>query len=218
MKVCLVFLVVILFSGMAYSLLPLRPLSLETEAFEELAAVYSETPCHDAVYKEPAKEKYKEDGVVDLFERAEAVTGIPAEILRGIASAESDFRRTVIGDYGYSLGMFQLHSDWHESRAAKWGDFDPFNPYEAAIIAGRILAHNLAAFDGDWRKAIAAYRQGVTGVRQNGATCWYVDRVLNWRECYNRMMSFFVFSRTSATGEKPASRTAAQLALHFDCH
>ena len=166
--------------------------------------IWELTNAHDGIFRQNAareaatqKGGYGKTVTPDLFDRAEAITGVPAEILRGIAAAESDFRRTVIGDYGYSLGMFQLHNNWHESRVAKWGDFDPFNPDEAAIIAGRILAYNLAAFGGDWRKAIAAYRQGVTGVRRNGATCWYVDRVLNWRDCTHRMTAFLRFSEIS---------------------
>ena len=130
------------------------------------------------------------------------VTSISAEILRGIAATESHFRSTVVGDNGYSHGMFQLHSNWHEYRVEKWGEFDPFNPYEAIIIAGKIMAKNLAAFNGDWHNAIAAYRQGISGVRRNGATCWYVNRVLNWREDVAKMQSFFLFMGITETYEK----------------
>jgi hypothetical protein len=107
---------------------------------------------------------------VDCFEYAELVTGFSAEVLRGIAATESHFRAEAIGDNGMSLGMFQLHSRWHESRVKKWGEFDPIDPFDSAVIAAKIMLENLAVLNGDLRFAIAAYMQGVTGVRRNGVT------------------------------------------------
>jgi hypothetical protein len=130
---------------------------------------------------------------LDCFEYAESVTGFSAEVLRGIAATESHFRTQAVGDSGMSLGMFQLHSRWHESRVEKWGDFDPTDPYESAVIAGRIMEENLSAFDGDLRMAIAAYKQGVTGVNRNGVIDEYVEGVLNWQENPDKMLSFFLF-------------------------
>jgi len=131
--------------------------------------------------------------IFDLFDKAELVTGVPSEILRGIAATESYFKERATGDNGLSHGMFQLHSRWHEERVKKWGKFNPFDPEEAAIIAGYVLADNFATFGGNWDKAIAAYRQGVGGVRKNGIGKWYVDDVLNWRKNEEKMMSFFLF-------------------------
>jgi hypothetical protein len=130
---------------------------------------------------------------VDCFEYAESVTGFSAEVLRGIAATESHFKAGEVGDNGMSLGMFQLHSRWHESRVEKWGEFDPTDPYESVIIAGRIMQENLSAFDGDLKMAIAAYRQGVSGVQKWGISQWYVDAVLNWRNDPEKMMSFSLF-------------------------
>jgi hypothetical protein len=129
----------------------------------------------------------------DCFEYAESVTGFSAEILRGIAATESRFHADAIGDGGMSLGMFQLHSRWHEFRADKWGEFDPADPFDSAVIAARIMRENLEAFSGDLRSAIAAYRQGAAGVRENGVICWYVDAVLGWREDSEKEQSFFLF-------------------------
>jgi hypothetical protein len=130
---------------------------------------------------------------VDCFEYAELITGFPAEVLRGIAATESHFRARAVGDNGMSLGMFQLHSRWHESRVEKWGDFDPTNPYESVVIAARIMQENLSAFNGDLRMAIAAYKQGVTGVRKRGVIQRYVDDVLNWRDDPEKILSFSLF-------------------------
>jgi hypothetical protein len=130
---------------------------------------------------------------LDCFEYAESVTGFSAEVLRGIAATESRFKAKAVGDGGVSFGMFQLHSRWHESRVEKWNDFDPTDPFESAVIAGRIMQENLATFNGDLRMAIAAYRQGVSGVLKRGVVQWYVDDVLNWRNDPEKILSFFIF-------------------------
>jgi hypothetical protein len=129
----------------------------------------------------------------DCFEYAELITGFSAEILRGIAATESRFKAEAVGDDGMSFGMFQLHSRWHESRVEKWGEFDPIDPCESAAIAGRIMRENLIVFNGDLRRAVAAYRQGVSGVSKWGVDGWYVDEVLNWRNDPEKRLSFFVF-------------------------
>jgi hypothetical protein len=129
----------------------------------------------------------------DCFEYAESVTGFSAEALRGLAAIESDFRTDAIGDDGMSLGMFQLHSRWYEVRVEKWGEFDPSDPFESAVVAGLIMRENLAAFDGDLRMAVAAYRQGIQGVKDAGVVGRYADLVLNWRCIPEKMQSFSIF-------------------------
>jgi hypothetical protein len=133
----------------------------------------------------------------DCFEYAELITGFSAEILRGIAATESHFGVEAVGDGCMSLGMFQLHSRWHESRVEKWGEFDPTDPFESVVIAGRIMQENLSAFDGDLRMAIAAYKQGVRGVKENGVIDWYVEEVLNWRRNSQKVSSYVQFISAS---------------------
>lgn len=130
---------------------------------------------------------------VDCFEYAELITGFSAEVLRGIAATESHFRVEAVGDGGMSLGMFQLHSRWHKSRVEKWGEFDPIDPFESAVIAGRIMRENLTAFNGDLRMAISAYKQGIRGVKENGVTDWYIEAILNWRDNYEKRLSLSIF-------------------------
>jgi hypothetical protein len=130
---------------------------------------------------------------IDCFEYAELVTGFSAEVLRGIAATESRFKVKAVGDKGMSLGMFQLHSRWHESRVEKWGEFDPTDLFESAVIAGYIMQENLTAFNGDLRLAIAAYRQGIWGVKKNGVIGGYVEEILSWRNDPEKALSFFIF-------------------------
>ncbi|VVB61465.1 Transglycosylase SLT domain protein [uncultured archaeon] len=115
----------------------------------------------------------------DIYDNAELVTGCPAWILRGIAGTESGYNPAAVGDDGISVGMFQLNEKYHEERALKYGEYDAYNPEQAVLIAGYIMTHNLHVFR-DYRDAIAAYRQGVTGVRRHGRTDWYVNRVIKY--------------------------------------
>ena len=115
----------------------------------------------------------------DMYDNAESVTGCPAWILRGIAMTESTCNAHAVGDDGVSLGMFQLNEKYHDERALKYGEFDAYNPEQAVLIAGYIMADNMRRLH-NLRDAISAYRQGVTGVRRNGRAEWYVDRVIKY--------------------------------------
>ena len=107
---------------------------------------------------------------------AEAVTGAPATILRATARTESGENDDAVGDGGISRGRFQINETFREWRVSRYGDYDPCDPYSAAVIAGRIYVDNLARL-GDQELAIAAHRQGADGVERNGPTQWYVERV-----------------------------------------
>ena len=107
---------------------------------------------------------------------AEAITGAPATILQATARTESGERDDAIGDGGISRGRFQLNELYRSWRVSRYGDYDPCDPYSAAVIAGRIYVDNLARL-GDPELAIAAHRQGAGGVERYGPTRWYVERV-----------------------------------------
>ncbi|GAB6276273.1 MAG: hypothetical protein SAMD01599839_08130 [Rectinema sp.] len=117
-----------------------------------------------------------ETEVLSVYELAEIVTGAPADILRGIAITESNENDRAIGDDGISKGRMQINETFHDERAKKYGDYDPFSPLDAAIIAGYIFVENYSRLK-DSDSAIAAHRQGVDGVRKYGPTKWYIDRV-----------------------------------------
>jgi hypothetical protein len=127
---------------------------------------------------------------LDVYEMAEVVTGAPSRILRGIARTESDEDDLARGDDGVSVGRFQLNERFHRERAARYGEYNPFDPLEAARIAGCLYVDNLrelslashVADPDTWAGrrrdfAIAAHRQGCRGVRRNGPCPRYVYRV-----------------------------------------
>ena len=101
----------------------------------------------------------------------------PAWILKGLARAESCERDDAIGDGGDSKGRFQLREIYHAARAAAWGEYDATWPNDSARIASCIYQYNLALL-GNWYLALAAHRQGADGVKADGPSWWYVERVI----------------------------------------
>jgi len=83
-------------------------------------------------------------------------TGIPASILLGIASRESDFR-PLIGDNGNSYGMCQIHKRWHPEILT---DGDWRCPVFSFRMCAKILKQNLRYCGLNWNKAVAAYNVG----------------------------------------------------------
>ena len=126
----------------------------------------------------------------NLYQEAAMRIGASGDMLQGIARAESGETDSAIGDDGISMGRFQINERYHAQRAAAWGEYDPFEPRQAAAIAAHILRENAAYFakvsrvadPSTWTErrdelTIASYRQGIGGVKRNGATYWYILRV-----------------------------------------
>ena len=114
--------------------------------------------------------------VLSVYEVAELITGAPANILKAIAIIESNENDDAVGDDGISRGRMQLNELYHDERVMKYGEYDPHNSLDSVIIAGFLFMDNLNRL-GDVDKAIAAHRQGVSGVKEHGDTKWYVQRV-----------------------------------------
>lgn len=113
-----------------------------------------------------------------IYEIAEEQTGAPAWILEGIAMAESGGINLAIGDGGKSKGLMQLNESYRKERVQKYGEYDPFDPLESLIISGKLYIDNLKLL-GSEDLAIAAHRQGVSGVRKYGPSYWYIKKVKN---------------------------------------
>lgn len=111
-----------------------------------------------------------------VYEAACLGTETPPELLRAIARVESGECDKAVGDGGESIGRFQIREVFRAERVAKFGEYDPRSAREAGHVAARILEEAFRTL-GDWELAAAAYRQGVRGVREDGATGWYLERV-----------------------------------------
>lgn len=118
---------------------------------------------------------------LNIYMIASYHTGCPEEILRGLHFAESTYGTNTKHKDPLDRGPFGLHEDpaFHAERAAKWGEYNPDCPLQSAIIAGHIYMENLRIM-GNELDAIAAYKQGCRGVRENGRQEWYVERVENY--------------------------------------
>lgn len=114
---------------------------------------------------------------LSCYEIAEITTGVSSTVLRGLACAESSEDDNAIGDDGHSVGRYQWHDRYIDYYQERYGYFDPRDPLMSSVRAAQVLADNLDDL-GDLRLAIAAHRQGATGVRNNGESAWYVDRVM----------------------------------------
>lgn len=118
------------------------------------------------------------DPILCGYDAAESRTGAPAWVLRGIAFAESSYRLDPQHLDPLDVGRFGLHEApaYREERTRLYGRYDARDPYDAAYIAGRLYVDALARL-GSEDAAIAAHRQGVRGVREDGVAAWYVERV-----------------------------------------
>jgi hypothetical protein len=119
--------------------------------------------------------------VLTLYDVCVEGTLVPAELLRAIAIVESGECDDAVGDGGKSFGRFQLYEIYHAERAEAWGEYSPTDPGQAGRIAALYLQDCIIAYSGDIECGIAAYRQGVYGVERDGATLWYVERVMSAR-------------------------------------
>ena len=97
--------------------------------------------------------------------------GVDFYLIASLIQQESGFRPHAVGDASTSYGLMQLNVN---------GAGSGFTPEELLDISRNIklgvayLRQCLDAFPADNREAIAAYRQGIQGVRDNG---WEVSEV-----------------------------------------
>ena len=140
------------------------------------AMVFSATPFHEVPDAIPIDAAPKR-AMMTPYEWGEAVTGTSAGTLKALAVVESDEDDSAIGDDGVSLGRFQINERFREWNVATFGEYDPTDPYSSAVIAGRLYQYNRARLGTHYR-AIAAHRQGARGVKKNGPSHWYVERVI----------------------------------------
>lgn len=113
---------------------------------------------------------------LSIYEKAEIITGTSSAILKGIARTESGECDNAIGDDGISVGRFQWNTKCLPYFWAKYGYFDPHDGFMSAVRTGQLYQDNLKIL-GSRDLAIAAHKQGPTGVKKHGPCQWYVERV-----------------------------------------
>lgn len=122
--------------------------------------------------------------VVDLdsiFERAASTYGVPLNLLKAVAKAESGFNPNAVSSCG-AQGVMQLMP----KTAASLGVTNSFDPEQNITGGAKYLSQMLNAFDGDTALALAAYNAGSGNVKKYGGvppfkeTQNYIRKVLNY--------------------------------------
>ncbi len=117
----------------------------------------------------------------DIFRSASEQYGVPLNLLKAVAKAESGFDADAVSSCG-AEGMMQLMP----STAASLGVQDSFDPEQNVMGGAKYLGQLLSSFGGDAKLAVAAYNAGGGAVRKYGGippyreTQSYVKKVLGY--------------------------------------
>jgi len=131
-----------------------------------------------AAYRSPVPTLQRVPSRLSCYEIAEIVTGASSVTLKGLCFAESSLGTNLNHPDPHDRGWFGLHEtpEIHAERVRLYGEYDADDPTQAAYISGRYYMDNLSKL-GSEDRAIAAHKQGPTGVRRDGIDVEYVERV-----------------------------------------
>lgn len=122
------------------------------------------------------------DAYDDAFLFAAAANGLPAELIKAVAVAESRMNPRAVSPAG-AQGLMQIIP----STGRALGLTDPFDAEQSITAGATYLARQVGAF-GSYALALAAYNAGPGAVRRHGGippyaeTTTYVSRVLGLYE------------------------------------
>lgn len=121
---------------------------------------------------------------------AAAEYGLPADMFLAQAWAESSWKVDAVSHKG-AMGVLQLMPsavEFVSRRLLRLEDeLDPWDPAANARMGARYMQHLLSRTDGDVRRALIAYNQGLAGLRRHGpypAAERYADEVLALRPVF----------------------------------
>lgn len=97
----------------------------------------------------------------DIFEKASKAYGIPLNLLKAVAKAESDFNPSAVSGCG-AIGVMQLMP----GTARSLGVDDPYNAEQNIMGGAKYLSQMLDQFDGDTALALAGYNAGPGAVKK----------------------------------------------------
>ncbi|USF25660.1 Membrane-bound lytic murein transglycosylase F [Firmicutes bacterium ASF500] len=114
------------------------------------------------------------------FQAASEAYGVPVNLLKAVAKAESAFDPTAVSHCG-AQGVMQLMP----ATARAMGVTDAFDPAQNIMGGAKYLSQMLDTFDGDVSLAVAAYNAGPGAVKKHGgipyeSTRNYVNKVLDY--------------------------------------
>jgi soluble lytic murein transglycosylase-like protein len=149
-----------------------------TEMHASLVAGFEKEPDLPTPAVPEAKPAVPELSPRELVEAAAKKNGLPPNFVHSVVSAESGYKPDAVSPKG-AIGLMQLMP----ATAASYGA-DPRNPAQNVEAGTALLRELLIKYDGDPRRALAAYNAGPGAVsRYNGVppyreTQTYIERVL----------------------------------------
>jgi soluble lytic murein transglycosylase-like protein len=122
--------------------------------------------------QEPASigEAKSDPGISATVEQVAAEHELPAELIRSVIQAESNYNPFAISPKG-ALGMMQLIPE----TARRFGVSDAFDPVENIQGGAKYLKYLLDLYHGDYRLALAAYNAGEGAVAKHGGVPPYTE-------------------------------------------
>lgn len=116
-----------------------------------------------------------------IFEKASEQYDIPANLLKAVAKAESNFKPDVVSSAG-AVGVMQLMP----KTAASLGVNDPFDAEQNIMGGAKYLSGLINRYDGNTTLALAAYNAGSGNVAKYGGvppfkeTQNYIEKVMSY--------------------------------------
>ncbi|MDR1300047.1 MAG: lytic transglycosylase domain-containing protein [Oscillospiraceae bacterium] len=106
----------------------------------------------------------------EIFSRASAEYGVPLDLLRAVARAESGFNPNAVSRCG-AVGVMQLMP----GTARSLGVTDSYDPEQNIMGGAKYLRQMLDEFNGDTQLALAAYNAGPGAVKKYGGIPPYAE-------------------------------------------
>jgi soluble lytic murein transglycosylase-like protein len=121
------------------------------------------------------------EDIVRLARDSAVRNGVPEDLVLSVIKAESNFNPNAVSPKG-AKGLMQLMPSMVQTLGVK----DPYSPEENIDAGVGLLRSLLDRYNGDYRKALAAYNAGDGAVQKNGGvppykeTQDYVKKVISY--------------------------------------
>ncbi len=129
----------------------------------------------------PKKKSVTVEDIVRLARDSALRNGVPEDLVLSVIKAESNFNPNAVSPKG-AKGLMQLMPSMVQALGVK----DPYSPEENIDAGVGLLRSLLDRYNGDYRKALAAYNAGDGAVQKNGGvppykeTQDYVKKVISY--------------------------------------
>lgn len=104
------------------------------------------------------------------------------DLVRSVVWIESRYIPTAKNYNGTCIGLMQLSTKWHTSRANRLGVEDLWDPYGNILVGCDLLSELITTYDGNVANALMAYNMGCGGARNlisQGKISSYANDVLS---------------------------------------